>query len=64
MQIKCDEPIPSRQFTSEEFEKVDVCPICKKSVKINRHHPDLCKHIVELNKKAEKAAHDTISKAN
>jgi hypothetical protein len=52
MQIKCDEASSSRELTPEKFAKQDICPICKKIVKINRHHPGLCKHIVEINKKA------------
>lgn len=64
MQIKCDEASSSRELTLGEFAKQDICPICKKIVKINRHHLGLCTHICELNKKTEKAANDTISKAN
>ena len=56
--------IPDFHFTQEEWVKQDICPICKRIVKINRHNKDLCTHIYVHNKKVEKAAHDTIPKAN
>jgi hypothetical protein len=53
-----------RTLSPEEFAQVDICPQCKRSVKINRHNIDLCAEIMKQNKKTEKAAQNAIKKTN
>ena len=63
-------PLP---LTPEQFVEMDVCPICKRLVKINRHSKQLCERI-ELNKikiqktadniKIQKTADNALKKAN
>jgi len=53
-------PLP---LTPEQFVEMDVCPICKRLVKINRHSKQLCERI-ELNKiKIQKTADNALKKA-
>jgi hypothetical protein len=42
-------------LNSREWHEVDVCPICKKSVKIYRHNKALCAHICQNQEAVDRA---------
>lgn len=42
----------------------DICPICKRTVKINRHNKALCEEICRRQNKIGKTAQDAIEKTN
>lgn len=47
-------------LSPSDFNAIDICPICKKSVKINRHNLSLCAEICKRQKAVEKAAQRAI----
>ena len=47
-------------LNAREWHEVDICPICKKSVKIYRHNKALCAHICKNEKDAVKATQRAI----